>query len=120
MRALSFSWQSSMAASSFRISVVSGDALSPKPKLEQAAKPALIGVHLEKGKNGLLIQGRVRLKSKPEISEISGHGQTGGGGARFDLCALALGDENPERPVPVAAFLHLPCGHGFILLSGAR
>ena len=79
--------------------------MARQPELEQAAKPALIGVHLEKGENGLLIQGRVRLKSKPEISEIGGHGQAGGGGARFDLRALALGDDYLEVPVPVAALL---------------
>ena len=45
--------------------------------------------------------------------------QTGGGGARLDLGALALGDENLKRPFPVAALLHLPHGVS-LLLSGAR
>ena len=92
-----------------------------QPELEQAAEPALIGVYLEKRENGLVIQGGVRLKSKPEIAQIGGHRQAGGGGACFDLGALTLGDENLERPVPVAALPHLPCGHGLrLLLSGTR
>ncbi len=49
-------------------------ALSRQPELEQAAQAALIGVHLDKSENGLLIQGGVRLKSKPEIAQIGGHG----------------------------------------------
>ena len=55
-----------------------------------------------------MIQGRVRLKSKPEIAELSGHRQAGGRSARFDVRAFALGDKNLERPIPVAALLPLP------------
>jgi len=63
----------------------------------------------------------VRLASKPEIAEIGGHRQAGGAGARFDVRALALGDKNLERPIPIAALFHLPCRHGVsLLLSGAR
>jgi hypothetical protein len=47
--------------------------LRRQPELEQAAKPALIGVHLDKGENGRLIQSGVRLESKAEIAQISGH-----------------------------------------------
>ena len=68
-----------------------------------------------------MIQGRLRLKPKPEISEIGGHGQAGGRGTRFDFRALARGDDDLEVPVPVAALLPLPCRHAFsFLLSGAR
>ena len=81
-----------------------------QPELEQAAKPSLISVHLEKGENGLLIQGGVRLKSKPEIAQIGGHRQARGGGARFNFRALALGDDHLEVPVPLAALLPLPDG----------
>ena len=68
-----------------------------QPELEQATEPALIGVHLEEGEKRLLIQSGVRLESKPEISEIGRHGQTGGDGARFDLGTLALGDDFLSR-----------------------
>ncbi len=34
-----------------------GGALPRQPELEQAAQPPLIGVHLEKDENGLVIQG---------------------------------------------------------------
>jgi len=112
-----------MAVSSIRISAVSADgALLPRqPELGQAAQSALIGVHPEEGENGLVIQGRLRPKSKPGISEKGGHRQAGGGGARFDLCALPLGDDYLERPFPIAALLHLAGRHGLtFLLSGAR
>ena len=68
-----------------------------------------------------MIQGRVRLKSKPEISEIGGHREAGGGGACFDLGALPLGNENLKRSIPVAALLHLAYRHWLsLLLAGAR
>ena len=71
--------------------------MARQPELEQAAQPTLIGVHPEEGENGLVIQGRVRLKSKPN-SEDS-RTRIGRSPRRaFNLRALVLGNDYLEGP----------------------